>query len=330
MKKVFLTIFVISFSISALGFAYFLIGIPKPAKNVEYGATFAPTVARGYGLDPKETLQAILDDLGIRKFRLIAFWDEIEKEKGTYDFSDLDWQIEAVSQNNGEIILAFGQKVPRWPECHLPDWAWEVSEQERQEKVLVLIKTIINRYQDNPSIKIWQVENEPFFFQSFGHCPRQDSKFLDREIALARSLDKKPVMLTSSGEMSLWIGEYGRGDIFGTSLYKYVYNRFFGYIKYRIPAIFYQRKVALLKLIFGNKPIIVSELQAEPWIHSGEIKTSSPEIIRRTMSPEKLTEIINYSKKCGFTENYFWGVEWWYWLKQNGDATYWEMVKELF
>jgi len=329
MKKVLITIFFITAALISISLGYFLIGIPKSAKNIEYGVTFAPKVARDYDLDPSEVLDATLNELGVRKFRLIAFWDEIEKEKGSYDFSDLDWQIEAVSKNNGKIILAFGQKVPRWPECHLPDWAWELPEQQRQAQILKLITAIVSRYRDNQNIKIWQVENEPFFFQSFGHCPKQNAKFLDQEIALVHSLDKRPVMLTSSGEMSLWLGEYRRADIFGTSLYKYVYNRFFGYMKYKIPAIFYERKIALLKLLFGNKPIIVSELQAEPWIHGGEIKTSSPEIIKRTMSPEKLIEIINYSRQCGFAENYFWGVEWWYWLKTQGDASYWEKIKTL-
>jgi len=260
----------------------------------------------------------------------MAYWDDLEKKEGEYDFSDLDWQIAEIDQRNGEIILAFGEKVPRWPECHIPIWALSLPAEERQKHLLSFIEQIINRYKNDEHIKIWQVENEPFFFHSFGDCPPRDKKLLEEEVAFVHSKDPRPVMLTSSGEFSLWVGEYRRADIFGTSLYKYVYNRLVGYMKYRIPAIFYHRKIALMKLLFGNKPIIVSEQQGEPWIHGSDIKNATPEIIAKTMSPEKFQEILAYSRQCGFNKVYLWGVEWWYWLKLQGNDRYWEMAKKLF
>ena len=48
------------------------------------------------------------------------------------------------------------------------------------------------------------------------------------------------------------------------------------------------------------------------------------------MSFEKFNENIEYAKKTGFDEMYLWGVEWWYWMKQKGDNSYWNRVKELF
>lgn len=329
-KKILITVCLVILGILALSFGYFFFGIPKAAEKVDYGVTFSARTMRDYNLDPQEAFQEILDDLGVRKFRLIAFWDEIEKEKDMYNFADLDWQIEMASQKGAEIILALGQKAPRWPECHIPGWAQALPEKERQERLLEFIEKVITRYKENSQIKIWQVENEPFFFRSFGNCPKLDKKFFEREIQLVRELDTRPVMLTSSGEMSLWVGEYRRADIFGTSLYKYVYNRLVGYMKYRIPAIFYHRKIALLKFLFGERRVIVSEQQGEPWIHEGDIKTAPPETLAKTMTPEKFQEIIEYSKKCGFTEVYLWGVEWWYWLKTQGNNTYWKMARELF
>ncbi|MFA4880137.1 MAG: hypothetical protein WC650_00735 [Candidatus Doudnabacteria bacterium] len=327
-------IFIISITviIGLLGviLTYFLLGIPQPANNVEYGINFSAKNMREYNLDPEAALNAILDDLGARKFRLMAYWDDLEKKEGEYDFSDLDWQIAEIDKRNGEIILAFGEKVPRWPECHIPAWAFSLPAEERQKHLLSLIGKIIDRYKNDDHIKIWQVENEPFFFHSFGDCPQRDKKFLEEEIIFVRARDSRPIMLTSSGEFSLWLGEYRRADIFGTSLYKYVYNRFAGYTEYRIPAIFYQRKVALMKFLFGNKPVIVSEQQGEPWIHGGDIKNAAPEIIAKTMSPEKFQGILDYSKQCGFDKVYLWGTEWWYWQKLQGNNTYWQMAKNLF
>ena len=45
-----------------------------------------------------------------------------------------------------------------------------------------------------------------------------------------------------------------------------------------------------------------------------------------------LTEFIStidYAKQTGFSEYYWWGAEWWYYLKQNGHPEYWDKVKEL-
>ncbi len=313
----------------ALGFGYFVIGIPKQTEQVEYGVTFSTKSVRGYDQDPQQVFREILHDLKVKKLRLVAYWDLIETEKDNYDFSELDWQIEEAEKANAEIILALGQKLPRWPECHIPEWAKNLEEEKRQTELLEIIQKTVERYRDKEGIKIWQVENEPFFFHSFGNCPKLDKEFFDSEIELVRALDNRPIMLTSSGELSLWVGEFRRADILGTSLYKYVYNRVLGYMKYRIPAIFYQRKVALMRLLFGNKPVIVSEQQAEPWVH-GDIKTLAPEIIAKTMTPEKFQEIIDYSKQCGFTEVYLWGVEWWSWQKEEGNDAYWDLARELF
>lgn len=329
-KKAFLIIGVI-FGILICGtLGYFFIGQATPAEQVSYGVTFSARTMRDFDLDPKEALAAILDDLGVRKIRLIAFWDEIERDKDVYDFSDLDWQILEASEKEAKIILALGQKVPRWPECHLPAWARELSEEPRNKEALEYITEIVKRYQGNPQIIIWQIENEPFFFRSFGDCAEYDSKVLDQEISLVRSLDSRPIMVTSSGELSLWVGEFRRGDIFGTSLYKYVYNRFVGYMRYHVPAIFYQRKVALMRFLFGDKPVIVCEQQAEPWTKT-DLKTTPKEEVAQTMTLEKFQEIIDYSRQCGFDDVYLWGVEWWYWRKEaKNDAQYWEFAKTLF
>ena len=60
----------------------------KHAKEpLQIGATFIPDYAREFELDPKETLGAMINDLGIRRFRLVSYWNNIEKVQGTYDFT---------------------------------------------------------------------------------------------------------------------------------------------------------------------------------------------------------------------------------------------------
>jgi hypothetical protein len=43
---------------------------------------------------------------------------------------------------------------------------------------------------------------------------------------------------------------------------------------------------------------------------------------------KKVSDSIDFAKKAGFDEIYFWGVEWWAWLKSHGDADIWKTVKQ--
>src|SRR3989339_2252386 len=88
--------------------------------QTEYGVTFSQKYATSLELDWRETFLNLLDDLKIRKFRLIVYWDLIEKKSGDYDFTDIKWQLDEVQKRGGEVILTIGNRVPRWPECHWP------------------------------------------------------------------------------------------------------------------------------------------------------------------------------------------------------------------
>lgn len=307
---------------------YLFIGKPKPADRVEWGVTFSKRTAIDFGMDWKQIFLAILNDLKAKKIRLIAYWDEIEPAEDVYNFDDLDWQINEVEKRQGEIILALGRRLPRWPECFEPEWTKSSNENDKQTKILDYISEIVNHYKDKESIKIWQIENEPFL-RTFGKCPWLDKEFLDREIALVKHLDVRPIMITESGEFSTWIGGARRADILGTSLYRKVYGKL-GYVKYPIPPIFYQRKSALIKLLFDIDEIVAIEVQAEPWGHkpTQEMTADEQDI---SMSFEQFENVLKYTREAGFNRAYLWGVEWWYWRKNNfDDNRFWERAKQLF
>ncbi len=184
-------------------FVYFNLPVKLPSEKANLGVTFSLRYAQDIGLDWKEAYLAMINDLGVKKVRIPAYWDLIEKEEGEYDFSDLDWQLEEANKNNVEVILAVGQKVPRWPECFIPQWANE-NDEKRKEKLISFIEKTVFRYKDNPAVSIWQVENEPFL--EFGICPALDTDLLDKEIETVKRIDpKKGIMITDSGELSIWI-----------------------------------------------------------------------------------------------------------------------------
>jgi len=308
---------------------YLFVGKPKPAEKTEWGITFSKRYANELRLDWQKVFLEILDDLEVKKIRLVAYWDEVEPEQGKYNFEDLDWQIEEIEKRGGEVIFALGRRMPRWPECYEPDWAKGLKEEEKQKYILDFLVETINHFKDRRSIKIWQVENEPFL-RTFGKCPWIDRKFLDKEIALVRHLDSsRPIMITESGEFSTWIGGARRADIVGTSLYRKIHGKL-GYVEYPIPPVFYQRKTNLIKFLFDIDEIIAIEVQAEPWGHKStqELTVEEQDI---TMSFERFNDVIEYTRKAGFNKAYLWGVEWWYWRKEKfDDDRFWERAKQLF
>lgn len=307
---------------------YFNIPVKKENENAKFGVTFSSRYASDIGLNWKEAYIAMLDDLKVRKIRVPVYWDLVEKIEGEYDFSDLDWQIQEAKRREAEIILVVGQKVPRWPECAIPEWAG-VNDQKRKESLLKFIPIVIERYKKNSTIKYWQVENEPFL--AFGICPKLDVDLLDKEIELVKKMDpSRRIIITDSGELSLWVRAAKRGDIFGTTMYRNVYKEGWGYYVYPVGPRFFHLKYVLINLFARQKNAIVIELQAEPWI-AGWTTNAPLEEQFKSMNENKFKENIIYAKQVGFPEVYLWGVEWWYWLKaERSYPAVWDEAGKLF
>ncbi|MFH0856481.1 MAG: endo-1,4-beta-xylanase [bacterium] len=225
---------------------------------------FSQKHSQSLKLDWKANYIAILDDLGAKEIKLSTYWDYIEPEASKYSFDDLDWQIEEAEKRNVQILLVIGMKTPRWPECYIPLWATNLDKKAQQEYILDMIKNVVLRYKDKKSIIAWQVENE--IFLPFGECPWRDKKFLKKEVSFVKSLDNTmPVVVSDSGEYSLWLQAASIGDIVGITMYKKVwFKEIKMYISYFFSAVFYTNRANLIKKIFG-KDISCVELQAEPW-----------------------------------------------------------------
>ncbi len=288
-------------TVVALVLAYFglvWLGGKYVSGKFTYGTTFSKTAAESYGLDWKETYLAILDDLGAKNVRIPVYWSEIERNKGEYDFRDYDWQVDEAAERDAQLILAIGRKVPRWPECHSPLWASALSEAEQQEKILQEIEEIVIHYKNDKNVWAWQVENEAFL-KSFGECPPLDKDFLDKEIALVRSLDSRPIIMTTSGELSLWGPPAKRGDILGTSIYRTVMIKFLGLITYPLKPSFFRARAGLVRLFTDVDRIIAIEVQTEPW-GTKSIQDMTDAEQMELMGPEKFNANMKYFQDVGF------------------------------
>jgi len=312
-------------------FVYFNLTGPAPREDVKLGVTFSYRYAESLGLDWKEVYIAMLDDLEVRKLRIPVYWDLVESERGSNDYSAVDWQLDEAQKRGAEVILSMGQRVPRWPECHIPGWVKEKEgESYREAELLGFLDRTMKRYVERKEIVTWQIENEPFLV-FFGECPPLRRDFLDEEVALVKKIDpSRPVMLTDSGELSIWLPAAKRADIFGTTMYRKIFKPGFGYFTYPLGPNFFRFKEAFVRLLSDQERFVVIELQAEPWA-SGWVADVPVEEQFRTMSPYLLRKNVEYAKRVGFPEVYLWGVEWWYWLREKHEMPEtWDVARELF
>lgn len=322
---------ILLFLILVLG--YFNLPVKNKIEKADIGVTFSNRYSKDIGLDWRANYIALLDDLSVKKIRIPVYWDLVEASKDEYNFSDFDWQLEEAQKRGAEVVLVVGQKVPRWPECFIPKWIGEDMDQIakndeiRRRELLELIGITVKRYKGNKAVKYWQVENEPFL--PFGICPKSDAELLDQEIATVRLMDSsRNIIITDSGELSLWIKAAKRADVFGTTMYRNVYKEGWGYYVYPLGPRFFLFKKWLIEKFADQKEPIVVELQGEPWVAGWTVHQPLDEQFK-SMNAEKLRENIEYAKTSGFDEIYVWGVEWWYWLKETqNDPSLWEAAKD--
>lgn len=316
-----------SLLIAILLWAIYL-GRPAPLIDQTYAVSFSSRQAEALKLNSDETYLAILDDLGAKKIRLAAYWDTIEPAPGQFDFLDLDWQIDEAERRDVQVLLAVGHKLPRWPECFMPDWARGLNQSTQKEHLLKMIREVVIRYNHRTAVVSWQLENEPFV-KWFGDCPKPNSELLRNELALVRALSDKQVVITDSGELSTWRRAANFADRFGTTMYRVTWNPYYGYGFYPLPAALYRLKARL----WGLRPsdVIITELQAEPW-PPGKLLVDTPlQDQFFSLSLDRFKNNVAFAKKTGFGEVYLWGAEWWYWLKTTQNhPEFWEEAKKLF
>ena len=292
-----------------------------------FGVTFSTKFSKELDLDWREVYSAVLDDLGVKYIRIPVYWDEIEHEEDSYEFADYDYLINEGEARGVKFIITVGRRQPRWPECHSPAWLNKKNDSEVKSATLDMVREVVSRYRNRESVEYWQVENEPYF-GAFGVCPPLDEGLLMDEIAVVRSLDDRPIIITGSGEMSSWRREGALGDIFGTTLYRVVYNSWFGYTKYPFSIGWYKLKAKLAGI--SEDRLMLLELQAEPWVPEGKMIYLTGRQIDRSMSVEQFRANMQYAINLDWRRAYAWGVEWWYWQKKFGSPEYWEIAKDLY
>lgn len=301
------------------------------------GATFIPAYAESLGVDARETMDALINDAGVRHFRLVSYWDQLEPQPGQYDFSVLDWQFAKAEASGSKVTLSLGLRQPRWPECHIPAWATSQPVSQWQPQLEAFIGEVIKRYKHSPALDSYQLENE-FFLKGFGLCDdipnSMDRERLVSEYNLVKKLDpgRKLIISRSNNALGVPIGE-PTPDEFGISIYKRVWEGHFikRYIEYPFPAWYYAFVAGVQKMITG-KDMIIHEFQAEAWGPNGRnIRDISVAEANKSFNAERFKQRLKFLEGTGMPEAYLWGAEYWYFrmVKQH-DPSLWNVAKEAF
>jgi hypothetical protein len=298
-----------------------------------YGVSFIPSYASSLGVDPQQTMDALLG-IGVKQFRLVSYWNETEPEPGKYDFKQLDWEFKKAEAAHARIILTVGLRQPRWPECHPPSWVDTTKPLDTwQPQLETFMQTIVNRYKNSPALEKYQLENE-YFLKGFGDCTDFSRSRLVSEYNLVKKLDPahEIVVGRSNNALGFPVGQ-PTPDQFSISVYKRVWDAgvTHRYLEYPWPAWFYGYLAGVQK-IYTGRDMSIAELQAEAWPPNGQdIPDVSLAEQNKSLDAHRLKDRFAYGKATGMKSIDLWGAEYWYYRKQVlHDPSLWNVAKTEF
>lgn len=151
---------------------------------------------------------------------------------------------------------------------------------------------------------------------------------------LAKEIDpSRQIIVSDSGEQSDWKSAAEISDILGITTYRSnwpvgtkVWSHFDSYT-FLSPET-YKAKAQAIENEFGKKVICI-ELQAEPWASSDLMNAPITEQLN-SMNAEMFNQSVDFAKQTGLDTFYFWGAEWWYWMKEKQNRPeIWDAAKNV-
>ena len=312
--------------------------------SLKLGTTFSQLQCHYLGMDYKKTFKEIIP-LNLNYIRLCAYWNEIEKIKGKFNFIVLDWLIKQCEKHSIKIVLAVGMKTPRWPEFHFPKWIEEIcnttrtdksldNDEKLAEQALIFVKKVIKRYKNRP-ICYWQIENEALNKVGVANRRYLSKEFIEKEIKLLKKhVPKSKILLTNSINMfpldksdeKIFKDSIALADAIGINVYTKVPINSRHYIK---PLPFFWKKLARWhkELTESKKQAWAVEVQAEPWEHNKLVAIDKLEY--PSTSPKAMLKLVNRLAKLNYNPILLWGCEYWVWHKQQGSLIWIEAISKL-
>jgi hypothetical protein len=316
-------------------------------RSARLGTTFSQLQCRYLGLDYRKAFGHICS-LGFNHIRLCSYWNEIESVENQFDFTTLDWLLDESHRQGVDVVLTVGMKAPRWPEFHFPDWLndrYDTSGNpqpiDRNEAIadraLHFIQTLMNHTRHAPTLKYWQVENEPFTRLDITAGRYLSYEFVRREVELTRSLALPNQKLLMTNSISLPTAQLAAddeafeeslalADAVGLNVYTKVPVGNSFYLEPSQP--YWNKLEAWQKALVANgKEDWIAEAQAEPWEPNELVPITKVDYPSST--PKRVEYIVAALENLGYSRIMLWGSEYWYWNRINGRNLWWWTAQKL-
>ena len=339
----------------------------EPGGRALLGISFRPRQAEAFGLDPRDSLKAMLG-YPFEVVRLSAYWNRIEPEPGRFDTSELDWQLDAAERAGKQVIVCLGPvKSFGYPEYFVPDHRLAAPLPEGSligpathpallAAGIAHVRRLVERYKDRPAIVAWQVEHEAVDPLGVEHSWRLSADFVGEEVAAVRAADPaRPVMMngflpTSTPVRAMqWWRSRDQGDSLAVPSASPTSSASTStrgtpcaeWPRGAVPG--RQRPPVAAAPADGDPPlgrrgtrrrVLIAEGQAEPW----EAVTTPPDPRGRVMYSCPPEHVIQNYSHCmrGFRRSghgpwayLFWGAEYWLLRQQHGDPSYLEAFARI-
>ncbi|MBO0682866.1 MAG: beta-galactosidase [Candidatus Dormibacteraeota bacterium] len=328
-------------------------------RSTPLGISFRPFQAAALGLDPRETLTALLA-LPFQVVRLGAYWSRLEPEPGAFQPQDLDWQLEAAERAGKQVILCLGPvKTFGYPEFFVPGHHLDGpiregslvdprSHRQLLDAATAFVARVVDRYRDREAVEGWQVEHEAVDPLGMEHSWRLSASFVEEEVRAVRNVDpSRPIVMNGFLPTTLPVGlqQWWRtrdqgdslavaqrlADVVGVDYYpRHALAGAAGRTLYldggRRPG--WRRARRLLEWARSNdRRLMISEGQAEPW-ETVTTPPSPPGHAMYSCPPERLIENYNQCLRWAgegaspLAAYLFWGAEYWVLRRRDGDPRY--------
>jgi hypothetical protein len=320
------------------------------AGDPEYGVNFSCKQAEYLGLACAPLFERILDDLGVRHVRISAYWSDIERRPGDYDFRSVDRLLDIARSRDARVTVSIGMRAQRYPEFWFPTWlrrSAELSPDQFPEDNPV-VRTALLSYLEaaaahigaHPAVEAIQVENEPFV-PSYAYETRWRIRpeFLAEEIAVVRAHDPggHPIVVSHASWTRLddhwrWILDYA--DVVAQSVYVKRQRGpwdWFYIFPYRLGPLTADLRRQAGEAERREKELWIGELQAEPFEAPGVDVRQIPTGQAASFSAQRFDSNVELAARSGATRVYLWSAEWWLYLHDVRDEPeLWTKARALF
>lgn len=321
-----------------------------PAGAPEYGVNFSCKQAEYLGMACGPLFERVLDDLGVRRVRISAYWSDVEQEPGVYDFAAIDQLLDLAHRRGARVTVSIGMRAQRYPEFWFPTWlrlsAGLTPDQFPEDNPMVrsalfpYLKAAARHIGAHPAVEAIQVENEPFVpSYAYGTRWRITPAFLAEEIATVRASDpgRHPIVVSHASWTSFddsWRWILDQADVVAQSMYVkrqrgpwpwlYIFPYRIGPLAADLPE---QARAAAQR----DKALWIGELQAEPFEHPSVDVRRIPTARAASFSAQRWDDHLRLAARSGASRVYLWGVEWWAYLREvRGDPELWDRARQLF